>query len=115
MESGGHTDIVVAWRDGPGVAERIEALLDQIEERLSPRALRCWDGNRTEREAPEATLTQLFAEQVKRTPGATAVSSTDGDMTYAELDRRASRQGGLGGCESWPGRQPTGLQCSDRF
>ena len=90
MESGGHTDIVVAWRDGPGVAERIEALLDQIEERLSPRALRCWDGNRTEREAPEATLTQLFAEQVKRTPGATAVSSTDGDMTYAELDRRAS-------------------------
>jgi amino acid adenylation domain-containing protein len=90
MESGGHTDIVVAWRDGPGVAERIEALLDQIEERLSPRALRCWDGNRTEREAPEATLTQLFAEQVKRTPGATAVSGPDGDMTYAELDRRAS-------------------------
>ena len=89
VESGGHTDIAVTWRDGPGVAERIEALLDQIEEQLSPRARRCWDGNRTEREAPEATLTQLFAEQVKRTPDATAVSGPEGDMTYAELDRRA--------------------------
>jgi hypothetical protein len=33
-ESGGHTDISVGWRDGPGVAEHIEALLDQIEARL---------------------------------------------------------------------------------
>ena len=90
VESGGHTDISVGWRNGPGVAEHIEALLDQIEERLSPRALRGWDGNRTDREAPASTLTRLFAEQVRRTPGATAISSPDGDMTYGELDRRAS-------------------------
>jgi amino acid adenylation domain-containing protein len=90
VESGGHTDISVCWRNGPGVAEHMEALLDQIEERLSPRSLRSWDGNSTAREVPVSTLTQLFADQVARTPGATAISGPDGDMTYAELDRRAS-------------------------
>lgn len=89
LECGGRTDIAVGWRNGPGVADHIEALLDQIEERLSPHALRSWDGNRTERAAPPSTLTRLFAEQVRRAPDATAVSGPDGDLTYAELDRRA--------------------------
>jgi amino acid adenylation domain-containing protein len=90
VESGGHTHVSVGWRDGPGVTEHMERLLDRIEERLSPRAYRDWDGNRTRREAPDATLTELFAAQVARTPDATAVSGPDGDLTYAELDRRAS-------------------------
>ena len=88
VESGGQTHVSVGWRDGPGVAERMEALLDEIEEQLSPRGLRRWEGNRTDRQS--LTLTRLFAEQVRRTPGATAISGPDGDMTYEELDRRAS-------------------------
>jgi amino acid adenylation domain-containing protein len=90
VENRGQTEITVAWRDGPGVAERIEALLDQIEEELSPRAHRVWDGNRTDRETPPDTLTGLFAAQVRRTPDAVAISSTDGDLSYAELNERAA-------------------------
>ena len=41
VENRERTEVTVAWRDGPGVAERIEALLDRIEEELSPRARRC--------------------------------------------------------------------------
>ena len=89
VESGGRTEITVAWRDGPGAAAGAEAMLDQIEERLSPRSSRDWDGNRTDREAPPDTLTSLFAETVSRTPDAVAISGPDGDMTYAELSRRA--------------------------
>jgi hypothetical protein len=47
VECGGRTEITVAWRDGPGAAEATEAMLDRIEERLSPRDYRDWDGNRT--------------------------------------------------------------------
>jgi amino acid adenylation domain-containing protein len=90
MESRGRTDITVAWRDGPGVARRIEALLDRIEEELSPRAHRRWNGNDTSRPAPDTTLTRLFAEQVERTPDATAIADADGDVTYAELDQRSA-------------------------
>lgn len=89
VESQGRTEVTIAWRDGPGLAERAEALLDWIAGQLSPPGHHVWDGNRTERKAPPSTLTRLFAEQVRRTPDAMAVSSADGDMTYAELSRRA--------------------------
>jgi amino acid adenylation domain-containing protein len=90
VECGGRTELTLAWRDGPGVAERAEALLDQVVEELSPRAYRAWDGNRTERPARPATLTGLFAEQVRRTPGAVAISDPDGDVSYAELSECAA-------------------------
>jgi amino acid adenylation domain-containing protein len=91
LESRGRTEITLTWRDGPGVAGQAGALLDCIEEELSPREHRVWDGNRTVREEPPETLTRLFAGQVSRTPGAVAVSSaTDGDMTYAGLDEHAA-------------------------
>jgi amino acid adenylation domain-containing protein len=90
VESRGRTEITVAWRDGPGVAERMEALLDWIEEDLSPRSNRLWDGNRTDRPAPPDTLTSLFAEQVARTPGAVAVIGPDGDLSYAQLRDHAA-------------------------
>src|SRR4051794_30175184 len=38
-----------------------------------------------------ATVPQLFAEQVKDTPNAIAVSDNFEQLTYAELDRRADR------------------------
>ncbi|HEX9942197.1 MAG TPA: amino acid adenylation domain-containing protein [Thermoanaerobaculia bacterium] len=40
---------------------------------------------------PEAGIADLFAEQVAGRPEAVAVSSEEGDLTYAELDRRAGR------------------------
>jgi AMP-binding enzyme len=90
MECGGRTEVTVAWRDGPGVAERAEALLDRIEEGLSPRAYRAWDGNVTSHPYPEATLTGLFAAQVARTPDAVAVAGPAGELTYAGLAARAA-------------------------
>jgi amino acid adenylation domain-containing protein len=90
MESRGLTEITVAWRDGPGVSSRIEAMLDRIEEELSPRAYRVWGENGTQRPAPATTLTRLVAEQMARTPDAVAIASADGDMTYAELDQRSA-------------------------
>ncbi|MET8122930.1 amino acid adenylation domain-containing protein [Micromonospora sp. NPDC005291] len=38
-----------------------------------------------------ATLTDLFAEQVRRTPGHVALTSAAGRLTYAELDQRANQ------------------------
>jgi amino acid adenylation domain-containing protein len=90
VESQGRTEITVAWSGGDGAGERAEALLDWIADGLTPAAYRTWDGNRTGREAPPATLTALFAEQVAKTPEAVAVSGTDGELTYAQLDQRAA-------------------------
>lgn len=90
VESQGRTEVTVAWYDGPGVGERAEAMLDWIADQLSPPENRVWDGNRTDRTAPPATLTSLFAEQVRRTPRAVAISGEDGDMTYAELSQRSA-------------------------
>lgn len=89
VESPGRTEVTVAWYDAPGTAERAEALLDWIEKQLSPAGRRVWEGKRTGREAPPSTLTRLFAEQVRRSPGAVAVSSADGDLTYTELSQQA--------------------------
>jgi amino acid adenylation domain-containing protein len=90
VESCGRTEVTVSWRDGPGVAARVEALLDAVEETLSPRAVRVWDGNLTHREPTADTLTSLFAEQVRKTPGAVAISTVGGDLTYAELSQNAA-------------------------
>ncbi|AJE81512.1 amino acid adenylation domain-containing protein [Streptomyces albus] len=40
---------------------------------------------------PSATLPELFAAQVRRAPGAVAVSQGDHTLGYAELDERANR------------------------
>ncbi|WP_327371688.1 non-ribosomal peptide synthetase [Streptomyces sp. NBC_01217] len=42
-----------------------------------------------ERDVPETTLAEAFAEQVRRTPDATAVVFGSERLTYAELDTRA--------------------------
>jgi amino acid adenylation domain-containing protein len=90
IESGGRTEVTVAWRAGPGVAEQTQALLDWIQEGLSPRDHRVWDANRTDHEAPPATLSGLFAKQVSRSPDAVAISSTEGELTYAGLSAHAA-------------------------
>jgi amino acid adenylation domain-containing protein len=47
------------------------------------------DWNRTERPRPEATLVELFAAQVERSPEAVAAVCEGRSLTYGELDRRA--------------------------
>ncbi|HEX6346257.1 amino acid adenylation domain-containing protein [Umezawaea sp.] len=53
------------------------------------RVLAEWNDTRHDR--PPATITSLFAEQVRRTPDARAVVADGTALTYAELDARANR------------------------
>ncbi|GHD91145.1 hypothetical protein GCM10010508_38990 [Streptomyces naganishii JCM 4654] len=90
VELPGRTELTVAWYDGPGAADRAEALLDTVEEALSPRAYRHWEGNRTRRPLPDPrSVVELFREQVARTPHRTALSGPEGEVSYLELSRRA--------------------------
>ncbi|WP_331744267.1 amino acid adenylation domain-containing protein (plasmid) [Streptomyces sp. NBC_01136] len=90
IESGGRTEVTVTWQDGPGVAERAQALLDVVEEALSPRTNRVWVGNDTARElASSASVVRRFREQVWRTPDRIALSGPEGSVTYRELSRQA--------------------------
>ncbi|MFE7577247.1 amino acid adenylation domain-containing protein [Streptomyces sp. NPDC057521] len=75
------------------VADRPDVPLSDID-LLSDdeRALETKDFNRTERPVPaDATLVSLIAEQIARTPDATAVTADDGSLTYAGLDAAADR------------------------
>ncbi|HEY0558243.1 MAG TPA: amino acid adenylation domain-containing protein, partial [Thermoanaerobaculia bacterium] len=47
--------------------------------------------NDTAAALPEEDLAALFAAQARRRPEAVAVASEEGELSYAELDRRASR------------------------
>ena len=90
LERAGRTEITAAWHDGPGLAKRAEAVLDTIEEALSPREHRNWAGNRTERPLPtRRSVVELFREQVERTPERIALSGPEGEVSYAQLSRRA--------------------------
>ena len=49
------------------------------------------DWNDTARPIPDATIPELFAEQVRRAPDAVAVTADGVALTYAELNERANR------------------------
>jgi amino acid adenylation domain-containing protein len=49
------------------------------------------DWNDTAAELPGEDVAALFVEQARRRPDAVAVSAEEGELTYAELDRRSSR------------------------
>ncbi|MFY1623821.1 amino acid adenylation domain-containing protein [Micromonospora sp. WMMD735] len=53
------------------------------------RILHRW--NDTSAPLPQATIPELFERQTAATPGATALRTEDGDLTYAELEARANR------------------------
>ncbi|MFQ6852596.1 amino acid adenylation domain-containing protein [Streptomyces sp. 35M1] len=90
VECGGRTEITIGWYDGPQTPERAEALLDRIEEALSPRAHRDWDANDTARPlAHPGTVVQQFQEQVDRNPDSIALTGPEGDVTFRQLSGRA--------------------------
>ncbi|MBP2473028.1 amino acid adenylation domain-containing protein/non-ribosomal peptide synthase protein (TIGR01720 family) [Crossiella equi] len=57
--------------------------------------------------APEAGLPELFAAQAARTPGAVALSTVDGDLTYAQLAELSDRVAG--------GLLAAGVRAEDRI
>lgn len=106
------------------LADRLVLLLEQVAENpdrllsaltlLSPeqhdRVVRTW--NATAVELPEVTLADLWSEQVRRTPEATALVASDERLSYAELDRRVEllaaqlAHRGMAPTGSWPWRCP---------
>ncbi|MFH8752548.1 non-ribosomal peptide synthetase [Streptomyces rimosus] len=62
----------------------------------APDELRCMEAefNATAQDVPDSTVTAEFAAVVRRTPDAVAVRGSDGTLTYAELNERATRLAG---------------------
>ncbi|MFD1832035.1 non-ribosomal peptide synthase/polyketide synthase [Streptomyces desertarenae] len=78
--------------------ERPPARLPLLTAARRDQVLRAW--NDTAADTSEATVADLFAAQVRRTPGAVALEAGDERLTYRELDARAAalaaRLAGLG-------------------
>ncbi|MFG3319034.1 amino acid adenylation domain-containing protein [Streptomyces sp. NPDC048171] len=72
--------------DSPGTRVGAVALLDP---EVRGTVLEKWSGSDDVR--PAERFTDLFEEQVARTPGKTALIAPDGRLTYAELDAAANR------------------------
>ncbi|WP_311315048.1 non-ribosomal peptide synthetase [Streptomyces naphthomycinicus] len=64
--------------------------LDPLPPRERQLVLGTWSGAAGEA-APATTVTETVEEQVRRTPGALAVTSAAGELSYAELNARANR------------------------
>ncbi|MGW0885871.1 amino acid adenylation domain-containing protein [Streptomyces sp. NPDC002671] len=78
--------VLAAVAADPGTRLSAVDVLDADERR---RVLVDW--NDTAAKVPQATVTELFEAQVARTPDAVAVVCDGAELTYAELDARASR------------------------
>ncbi|MEV4140225.1 non-ribosomal peptide synthetase [Dactylosporangium sp. NPDC049742] len=85
VECGGRTELTLTWRDGPGVKERMEAVLDAVASSLAPPAPR----PAVVDAAPGWTVVDRFAEVVAAHPDAVALRWPGGSMTFAELDTRS--------------------------
>ncbi|HLL48006.1 MAG TPA: amino acid adenylation domain-containing protein, partial [Longimicrobiaceae bacterium] len=83
----GHLEMVLeAMAAGPARRLSELSLLHGAER---AQVIEAW--NDTAAELPRAPVHELFAEQARRTPGAVAVVSEAGSLTYAAIDRRANR------------------------
>ncbi|MFF2809768.1 amino acid adenylation domain-containing protein [Streptomyces sp. NPDC058000] len=95
VESEGRTELTLAWWPGEEAAARAEQLLDALCETLSPAAHReqatLLPPAPADRGAGPAdrTVVELFRDQVRSRPDAVAISGPEGEVSYAELDRRA--------------------------
>ncbi|MGW2250235.1 amino acid adenylation domain-containing protein [Kitasatospora sp. NPDC001660] len=92
VEYDGRTELTLAWWSDPACAAQAEDLLDGLCEALSPaEARRCATllPAAPDRPSDARTVVERFRAQVAARPAAVAISGPDGDVTYAELDRRA--------------------------
>ena len=98
LECEGATEITVSCRAGTGIADRLETLLDRVEQALAGSDRPVDDspptpaitgapptGDRTD------TADARFRRHVAATPDAVAVTGPEGSLTYRELDARADR------------------------
>jgi amino acid adenylation domain-containing protein len=92
VECNGHAQITLSWPAGDGGAG--DKILDDLCEVLSPAAYRQYSslapaGGPAATGTTDRTVVQQFRDQVRATPAAIAVSGPEGDVSYAELERRA--------------------------
>ncbi|MEW2165596.1 non-ribosomal peptide synthase/polyketide synthase [Streptomyces sp. NPDC007084] len=80
------TVLLTGMADGP---EQAPARLPLLTAERRTQVLRTW--NDTAADLPEATVAELFAAQVRRTPDAIALDAGDERLTYRELDARATQ------------------------
>jgi non-ribosomal peptide synthetase component F len=93
----GHTELTISCQAGRGMARRADTLLDRIAAALAPaaapalgRAQSSSAGTtRSGGQPEESTVTRLFEAQVAVAPDAVALTGPAGEMTSAELGRRA--------------------------
>ncbi|HKV95864.1 MAG TPA: amino acid adenylation domain-containing protein, partial [Gammaproteobacteria bacterium] len=79
--------LVQALETGPGIAVRALEVLGEAE-----REQVLYEWNDTEREYPrDKCVHELFEEQVRRSPEATAVVFEEASLSYRELNRQANR------------------------
>ncbi len=91
LEVGRHTEITLSWWDSEVTAERIEALMDRVEEELSPAARRTWAGNDTAAEHPDRTdVVHRFLRRADAQPDAIALDGPDEKLTYRQMERRTA-------------------------
>ncbi|GAA2221836.1 non-ribosomal peptide synthase/polyketide synthase [Streptomyces nogalater] len=72
-----------------GAADHPLSGVDVLSDTDRRNLLQTWNG--TPRQAPAGTITELFAERVRRAPQAVAVVADGTATTYADLDARAER------------------------
>ncbi|MER7672480.1 amino acid adenylation domain-containing protein [Kitasatospora sp. NPDC096128] len=93
VEYDGRTELTLAWWADGACAARAEELLDGLCEALSPPEARAYATLRRpappDRPGDTRTVVERFRAQVAARPAAVAISGPDGDVSYAELDRRA--------------------------
>ena len=85
-------NLVTALEDDPAVPLRVVQVLGEDERE---QILAGW--NQTARPVPAATLPELVAAQVRRTPDAVAVTCGDACLTYAGLDAAGGAAGPAAG------------------
>ncbi|WP_329062001.1 non-ribosomal peptide synthetase [Amycolatopsis sp. NBC_01480] len=94
-ETDSRTELTLAWWAGAEQGKRADALLDDLCEMLSPAENRDYSEilspvpPRTPAMPAGRGVVDQFRAQAKATPDAVAISGPEGDISYAELERRA--------------------------
>ncbi|GAA3139817.1 hypothetical protein GCM10010466_33640 [Planomonospora alba] len=95
VETDSVLELAVSVRNGRGIPERLDRLLDEIVAELEGAVPDAGDGAGrrspagSPAEAPGATAVTLFRDRVAAAPDAIAVRGPEGELTYRELAARA--------------------------